>query len=355
MRHREYARDREARQGNRPVLQPKAPPQPSPVQARPTQEVLQARLRRAELLGHRPSALGPMPVHRAPVRPALELTSASIQRVPWWKKALTVAGAGAAGAALWSSAPLWVPLVAGGTSVLAGLSWYKEKQQEDREDFVESARAGLVSDAERLNPATEREQALAKVFQEVLAQLDKVESFSPVTSGVSQISHARNAEQPENRRYNIPVNTEDPTGVSKKKLAADPALLAKTVILHELTHLSADQNYTSNRGEKNFFPTTWHEGEKDQRTGFIADSLGGALDILDKDELIPKREREYIEDRLMYIGQTERNPEIEYDTVLNELLYYFHLRNIPEESPTSKKIVALAMEAQEYRLRNKNN
>lgn len=190
-----------------------------------------------------------------------------------------------------------------------------------------------------------RLNALANVMEEAVATMN--------TGNVNIINHNQDSDThlpaAPGGQYTVRVNPNQPVigfGPDDHKLTS--------IILHELTHVAVDQGYG---GTNHLLPMNERPSNM---TNILAlapalanaesDDLGtqGAelLDAFNDDDLIPDLERDYIRSRILRMA----NQTTEFDTVINELLLYFHLKGIPARSETSKMLTSKARARQALRM-----
>lgn len=145
------------------------------------------------------------------------------------------------------------------------------------------------------------------------------------------------------RMYHVEVNNDDPVGLGRN----DPELI-RTAEIHERTHLSVDQSYTSNAnhadqaiGHDLGGNLGAHLNEQWERRD---ERLNGLVAIVDQDQGLTNQQRE---DILQRVGNARM--QIEYDPTINELLAYTHEYNMNASLPTVRALVLLANESRAHR------
>lgn len=237
--------------------------------------------------------------------------------------------------------------VAGGLGLLAGGGYLavpalnRHRENRRREGLLREAsnaiRRGIGGRYRRDD--TGRSAVLSRVLEEATGHLDNPNVRLRPTTGRGELAFGTGRLR--DRNYEIRVNPDLPLS----DFDPDPAKTRSTV-LHELTHVAVDQSYRVNRGRgaddrpKNIRGDE-DENEVDDRN---YKSVQALRKTLANDPHIPEEERAFIDSRLDY-ANTFANTVLEHDTVVNELLYYFHQKGIPEHSETSLGITRLAHEA----------
>jgi hypothetical protein len=142
------------------------------------------------------------------------------------------------------------------------------------------------------------------------------------------------------RTYNIDINDDNPVGLGR----TDDSL-RRIAEIHERTHVSADQSYSSNEDQSRLWLLHGdpddpgyqdHQQEQYQR---IADRLIHLEGVIQNDNALTEDQRGEMLQRVNYAGQL-----IEYDPVVNELLAYTREYGIRANSRTVKALVKLARE-----------
>jgi hypothetical protein len=146
---------------------------------------------------------------------------------------------------------------------------------------------------------------------------------------------------PAARTYTININPYNPVGLDR----TDSSLM-RLAELHERTHISADQAYSTNQNQSrlalqhgdvnaaNFFPTVMNP-----HNNAVAARLIRLEGIVQSDKALTQQQREEIMTRVQYAGNY-----IEYDPVINELLAYTREYGIAANSATVKALVVLVRE-----------
>jgi hypothetical protein len=124
-------------------------------------------------------------------------------------------------------------------------------------------------------------------------------------------------------------------------------------LLHELTHAHADRRYGMNQHLT--FANLHLQGANDHQIGqnmthqrnYLVKKLAAANRSLQADPTLAPDQRHFIQGRLNY---AMGNPDNEYDTVMSELILYFHQEHLPGNSPFAKRIKHMSHEA--YQKRN---
>ena len=273
-------------------------------------------------------------------------SSAPIQRFGW-QDMLAVTGIVGGATSLATGAKLGSRLLAvgGGLAMLAGGAYtgYKAWDAHRRNQMVANARRDVFNFQPEDNA---RGVLLNKIINE-LRPYDRNMTSYATTRGGSGTTHPGGPRS--ERRYRIDVNPDSPQG---DPWGADPDIL-KSTILHELTHIAVDQAYDINanragvRGPENFVIGDQDVNEaRLEQDDALLDQYDDLRATIRNDNLIPTQEHQYISSHVQRMSDIPH----EFDTVVNDLLYYSALKGIPVKSPTVKKLMKLAQER--YTLRN---
>lgn len=325
-----------------------------PVPAQPAAERLAAPFQRglsaahsiAHVTTHAPAEAEPS---TSPAEPVAPLTAASgpVQLAPNWRKLLAGAGAVLGTGALIAGGVLGSPALAvgGGLGLLAGggylakKAWDKRKDERRRrgelEDAVDDIRRGIGGEYDRHD--TGRSAVLSRILTEASGHYDIRDINLATTEGRGEIEFGGGPLR--NREYEIRVNPDEPI----LRHGRDPAKTRSTV-LHELTHVAVDQGYGVNVDrEGGQAPANYRSDESPPRRRVANEqALTEIRRVLATDHAIDDHDREFIDSRLEYAHGVAG---AEHDTVVNELLYFLHLRRVPEGSATSQGLTQLAHEA----------
>lgn len=263
---------------------------------------------------------------------------AMVQRVPFWKKALTgvasLGGAAALTAGVITSAPALA--IAGGAALAGGLLYggYKSYHEYSRNSTHLAVQNELAAYDPANNPNVGLNAAATGRSQTAFISPP---GLAPGVAGP--------AGPLANRRYRIDINPDDPTdeGVTDADIIAS----ART---HEKTHIANDQRYDSNlTRQTGELPTNISTAEEaavaapGSRISVIESRVNALKQTVKNDRQVPKQWREYIYNRLDYIVKGI-NPLQEYDTVINELLHFMYAKNIEADSATAQAITRMAKE-----------
>ncbi|MDE1206965.1 hypothetical protein [Tenacibaculum larymnensis] len=256
-----------------------------------------------------------------------------VQRIPFWKKELTgvsvVGGAIAGGVGLATSTPLLA--LAGGAALLggAGYATYKGYHHIKRRNTLNR----MVNQIDQFAPGANPNVAL-----------------NPNALGRSQIAlvkppGALNTDPAgplAGRQYRIDINPNNPTG----EHVSDPDII-RSAMLHEQTHVANDQLYNANANrthDTNIYNATNLEMNANPEIDEVVyQRVTNLMKTVTNDKQVPNNLKGYIKNRLDYI-LGGANPFIEYDTVVNELLYFMTAKHIEADSPTMQEITKMASE-----------
>ena len=259
-----------------------------------------------------------------------------IQRVPFWKKALTgvaaVGGATALAAGAIVSSPALA--VAGGAALLGGAVYggYKAYHAHNRRKTLNAVHTELNQYDPAVNPNVGHNPAALGRSQTAF--------IAPLGAAAGAPAGPLAA-----RHYSIDINPLNPTGEGM----TDPDMIA-SAMTHEKTHIANDQAYSANAARTtDESPLNLTAGELAAggagggRPAVIEQRIHALRGIAMNDKQVPNQWRAYIVNRLDYI-LTFANPLLEYDTVVNELLHFMSAKGIEADSKTAQKITAYAKE-----------
>lgn len=194
-----------------------------------------------------------------------------------------------------------------------------------------------------------RDEVLGQILKEAYTLLEsnsvKLESVTDEGSGMTPSGAPL-----EGRRYRIKINEASPWGDGNDEY--DPTEnRVRSVILHELIHVAADQTYPLNQSEDSvnraFNVDSREEMSDVQEDDRIYKEIDRIDGLVDDDAAIPDGEKAYVKFRLNRAREWTR----ELDTVMSELVYYFDLQDIPASSVTSIAVTAFAAERHQRRSR----
>lgn len=342
------SRDSPSRSRRTPVLRPVRPFGTDPVPATaPPRVDLDAQIERAARYGHRlqPPSRTASPVPSPAASPAASppaSSAAPIQLLPDWDDLLAGAGALGGAAALGGGLALSMPALAigGGLGLLAGGGYLAGKHLLGSRENPDVARLRKVREG-----VEEDDDLLQNVLDEALntaGQKGRVK----ITGGSETPKGDTSVEQDKRGDKHYHVRLDD---------KVEDETLRSTFLLHELTHVASDQKYSMNTLEgAEFFnqPKPKDESrmrdELDLRMKQGSKQLDQAAGVAETDEMLSPEIREYVQGRL---GYASKRTNKEFDTVINELLLYSHLKGLPKKSATVGRVRELAR--QRYDLRNK--
>jgi hypothetical protein len=115
---------------------------------------------------------------------------------------------------------------------------------------------------------------------------------------------------------------------------------------HELTHVDANESYSLNAPATGLSFFNAHGNAPGKFDAVLRTEVTDARETLARDGTIARELKAYLDGRLMYAWN---NPRQEFDTVINEVLIYMHLKNVPPTSPTYRAVEALARAARDRR------
>ncbi|HEX7240327.1 MAG TPA: DUF4157 domain-containing protein [Longimicrobiaceae bacterium] len=321
-----------------------------------------------------------LPVAPTPARPA---ASAPVQMIPWWKKALYGAAA-VGGGALAIGASGGLALAGAGIAAASGISALldhrNERQEAERQRAHQEHQTYLRGpegirdrkqqdrDQRRLRDEAQGNELRRTGNQRTRGNLQELHALHANLreSGANPLLHRVLTEMlSDDVQQNTVVEggsgtsngetgrTDDGHVARLDDLETDPTR-RQSYLLHELTHVSADRKYSMNRQEGAQFFNEPHVGANTRelgqhlraRQGQVTAQAEAGKDVAWNDETLPQGEREYVHDRLHYMGSV---PNQEYDTVANELLLYAHQKGLPADSPTVQHIHGLAQDAYDRR------
>lgn len=256
-----------------------------------------------------------------------------VQRVPFWKKAVTgasiIGGAIAGGVGLATSAPFLA--LAGGAALLggAGYATYKGYHHLKRKNTLRR----MTNQIDQFDPATNSNVALNS---NALGRSQIALIKPPGAQGTDPAGPLAG------RRYRIDINPNNPTG----ERVSDPDII-RSAMLHEQTHVANDQLYNSNANrthDSNIYNATNLEMNTDPGIDEVVyNRVTNLMRTVSSDKQISNNLKTYIKNRLDYIRDFT-NPVIEYDTVVNELLYFMTAKHIEADSPSMQEITKMASE-----------
>jgi hypothetical protein len=284
---------------------------------------------------------------RARPEPQPSSSARPLQLALDWRKLLAGAGVALGTAGLIAGGVLASPAlaVAGGVGLLAGGSylakraWDQRRENRRRESELAEAQTAIhrgIGGRHRADD-TSRTAVLSRILDEASGHLAHRNPRLRPTTGRGELEFS--AGPLHDRDYEIRVNPDEPIA----GFGRDPAKTRSTV-LHELTHVAVDQSYDLNR-DRSFgdAPGNFRSDEVPRERARANERDVSALrETLRNDDRIPDEERPFVDARLKY---AHANSGSEHDTVVNELLYYFHQKGISEGSETSRGLTRLAHEA----------
>lgn len=195
-----------------------------------------------------------------------------------------------------------------------------------------------------------RDEVLKQILKEAYTLLEsnsvKLESVTDEGSGMTP-----RGVRLEDRHYRIKIDDTSPWGNGNDEFDATENRI-RSVILHELIHVAADQTYQINQNENSvdraFNVDSREEMSDVQEDDRIYKEIDRIDLLVDDDTAILDDEKEYVKFRINRAREWSR----ELDTVMSELVYYFDLQNISASSVTSIAITALAAERHQRRSRH---
>ncbi len=256
-----------------------------------------------------------------------------VQCIPFWKKALTgaaiVGGGIASGVGLAASVPILA--AAGGASLLGGAMYagYKGYHHIKRRNTMNR----MINQIDQFAPGTNPNVGLnaAAVGRSQIALLKPPEALDTDLAGPLA-----------ERRYRIDINPNNPTGEN----LTDPDII-RSAMLHEQTHVANDQLYDVNAGRihnSNIYNASNTEMRANPGIDeIIYRRVTNLMRTVTNDKQLPNNLKRYIKNRLDYIRDFA-NPVIEYDTVVNELLYFMTAKHIEADSKSMQEITRMASE-----------
>ncbi|WP_294591658.1 hypothetical protein [uncultured Bacteroides sp.] len=152
---------------------------------------------------------------------------------------------------------------------------------------------------------------------------------------------------PEERSYKIVIDPKNPIGFSRTSQE-----LIDAALIHEKTHIICDRAYSMNKNHGDMFIFHRKIGESDEdhkseQTSCALRRIVKLDGIVSKDDRLTAAQKNEIIQRVEY---AYRFVHKDYDTVINELLVYTKLHEIPANSKTVIALVQLGNE--NYRRRN---
>jgi len=111
-------------------------------------------------------------------------------------------------------------------------------------------------------------------------------------------------------------------------------------VLHELTHVRADQVYTQNQEGEQF--ANIHKEDPIDIIGNLAEDFDKAQTLAEKGKGLNNKQKNHIIARLKRADKVHGN---EYDTVVNELLLYAHQQGLDNKVPVVDQIEDMAKKA----------
>ncbi|OKS86503.1 hypothetical protein RG47T_1959 [Mucilaginibacter polytrichastri] len=145
------------------------------------------------------------------------------------------------------------------------------------------------------------------------------------------------------RTYTVRINEANPWGDGNAEFDSTEHRV-RSIILHELIHVSSDQTYRLNESYDSniraYNVDNQYERLSSVNMNIAATRIEGIQTLVNADPAFNDDEKEYVNFRLNRAMEWDR----ELDTVLSELVYYFDLENIPATSPTSIAVTNYAEE-----------
>lgn len=186
----------------------------------------------------------------------------------------------------------------------------------------------------------DRNAILKKVLKETYALLDSSAVSLVSVNGNETTGVTPKGGEREDRTYKIEINTQNPWGEANAYNPTENRI--RSIIMHELTHVAADQTYrlndTTNETWRAYNVDTEDERMSVSEDDTIYRELMRVIGLVDTDPAFSTEEKKYVKFRLNRAQSWQQ----ELDTVVNELLYYFDLEGVSPSSPTSIAITRLA-------------
>ncbi|MFZ3018167.1 MAG: DUF4157 domain-containing protein [Gallionella sp.] len=147
----------------------------------------------------------------------------------------------------------------------------------------------------------------------------------------------------EDRTYKIKINPEKPWGDGNEEYSVTENRL-RSVILHELIHVAADQTYQFNENESSDSLDRAYNIDSDEERlskdedDRIYNEIVRIQNLVSNDLNFSIDEKNYVKFRLNRAQSWQQ----ELDTVMSELVYYFDMQGVSANSPTSVAVTDLA-------------
>lgn len=230
-----------------------------------------------------------------------------------------------------------------GVAAIGGLAAYKWWNRGAAADRKKQAPRGLGPGALKDIHGKQRAATVAALLEETEATARR--SDVEVTADRKTVSGATGGDE---GGYVANINPDHPISKRATELLGKDPHLRHTARLHELTHVAAWEGYAG-KNRKEATPYNMVDNTSQDEFDALKQRVARLDKIRGEDpylKLRPDKEQEFLKDRLDYMA---KYPAYEFDSVLNELVYYVHLKKVPPESPFSRALVAAARTQQENR------